>query len=66
MVQEIYEIRGIRYAKIKVNDNSYDRLKAGSDFGDVLRVQEIKDDQTVVVLCGDENYELKVGELRKI
>jgi hypothetical protein len=66
MVQEIYEIRGIRYAKIKVNDNSYDRLKAGSDFADVLRVQEIKDGQTVVVLCGDENYELKVGELRKI
>jgi hypothetical protein len=66
MVQEIYEMRGIRYAIIKVNDSSYDKLKAGSDFADVLRVKEIKDNQTVVVLCGDEIYELKLGELRKI
>ncbi len=66
MVQEIYEIRGIRYAKVKVNDQTYDKLKAGSDFGDVFRVQEIKDDQTVTVLCGDEVYELKVNQLRKI
>ncbi len=66
LVQEIYEIRGIRYANLKVNDQVYDKLKAGSDFGEVFRVQEIKDARTVVVLCGDENYELKLNQLRKI
>lgn len=66
MVKEIYEIRGIRYATIKVNDLAYDKLKAGSVFGDVFKVQEINDNQTVTVICGDESYELKVGQLRKI
>jgi len=66
MVEEIYEIRGIRYARIKVNDNTFDKLKAGSEFADVFKVTEIKDDQTVLVLCGDETYELKVDQLRKI
>jgi hypothetical protein len=66
LVKEIYEIRGIRYADIKVNDSSYDKLKAGSEFAEVFRVQEIEDDRTVVVLCGDETYELKVNQLRKI
>jgi hypothetical protein len=66
LVQEIYEMRGIRYAKIKVNDQTYDKLKAGSDFAEVFRLQEIVDNQTVVVLCGDEIYELKVNQLRKI
>lgn len=66
LVKGVYEIRGIRYADIKVNDGSYDKLKAGSDFAEVFRVQEIKDEQTVTVLCGDEIYELKVNQLRKI
>lgn len=66
MVQEIYEIRGIRYATIKVNEEIFDKLKAGSDFAEVFKVQEIKDSQTVVVLCGDESYELKVNQLRKL
>lgn len=66
MVEEVYEIRGIRYTDVKVNDSSYDKLKAGSEFAEVFRVQEIKDDQTVIVLCGDETYELKVNQLRKI
>ena len=66
LVEEIYEIRGIRYADIRVNDGSYDKLKAGSEFAEVFRIQEIKDDETVIVLCGDETYELKVNQLRKI
>lgn len=66
LVKDIYEIRGIRYADVKVNDSSYDKLKAGSEFAEVFRVQEIKGDETVVVLCGDETYELKVNQLRKI
>ena len=66
LVEEVYEIRGIRYADVKVNDNTYDKLKAGSEFAEVFRVQEIADDQTVIVLCGDETYELKVNQLRKI
>jgi hypothetical protein len=66
LVEEVYEIRGIRYADIKVNDNTYDKLKAGSEFSEVFRLQEIRDDQIVIVLCGDETYELKVNQLRKI
>jgi len=66
LVQEIYEIRGIRYANIKVNDLVYDKLKAGSDFAEVFRVQEIRNDHAVTVLCGDETYELEVNQLRKI
>ncbi len=66
MVTQIYEIRGIRYADIKVNDTRYEKLKAGSAFAEVFKVQEIKDEQTVVLTCGDETYELKVNQLRKI
>jgi hypothetical protein len=66
MVKEIYEIRGIRYATIDVNDNNFDKLKVGSEFAEVFRVEEIKDNQTILVLCGDETYELKVNQLRKI
>jgi hypothetical protein len=66
LVQGVYEIRGIRYADIKVNDQVYDKLKAGSDFAEVFRLQEIVDNETVVLLCGDETYELKVNQLRKI
>lgn len=66
MVTGIYEMRGIRYADIKVNDNKYQKLKAGSQFADVFKVQEIKDEQTVILVCGDESYELKVNQLRKI
>jgi hypothetical protein len=66
MVEEIYEIRGILYIDIKVNDVTYDKLKAGSEFADVFVVQEIVDDQKVILLCGDETYELKVNQLRKI
>jgi hypothetical protein len=66
MVTDIYEMRGIRYADIKVNDNKYQKLKAGSEFAEVFKVQEIKDEQTLVLVCGDESYELKVNQLRKI
>lgn len=66
MVTSVYEIRGIRYADIKVNDTKYEKLKAGSEFASVFKVQEIRGDQTVVVVCGDESYELKVNQLRKI
>jgi hypothetical protein len=66
LVQSIYEMRGIRYVDIKVNDLTYDKLKAGSDFAEVFRLQEIVDGETVIVLCGDETYELKVNQLRKI
>lgn len=66
MVTDIYEIRGIRYADIKVNDTRYEKLKAGSAFAEVFKVQEIKDEQTVILTCGDESYELKVNQLRKI
>jgi len=66
MVTSVYEIRGIRYADIKVNDTKYEKLKAGSEFASVFKVQEVKDSQTVVVVCGDETYELKVNQLRKI
>lgn len=66
IVEEIYEIRGIRYASIKVNDNTYDKLKAGSEFSEVFKIQEIRDGDTVIILCGDETYELEVDQLRKI
>lgn len=66
LVESISEIRGIKYATIKVNDTTYDMLKAGSEFGEVFKLQEIRDAQTVVVVCGDEEYELKVDQLRKI
>lgn len=66
MVSDIYEIRGIRYADIKVNDTRYEKLKAGSTFAEVFKVQEIKDEQTVILTCGDEAYELKLNQLRKI
>lgn len=66
IVQSVYEIRGIKYATVKVNDATYDKLKAGSEFAEVFKVQEIKDNRTVVVLCGDETYELKVDQIRKI
>jgi hypothetical protein len=66
IVQEIYEVRGIQYGKVKVNDTVYDKLKAGSDFADVFKVKEIKDNSTMVIVCGDEEFELQVGQLRKI
>ena len=66
MVTSIYEIRGIRYADIKVNDTRYEKLKAGSTFAEVFKVQEIRDEQTVILTCGDETYELKVNQLRKL
>ncbi|RJP30345.1 MAG: hypothetical protein C4536_09915 [Actinobacteria bacterium] len=66
LVEEIYEMRGIMYADIKVNDTTYDKLKAGSEFAEVFRLQEIKDGKTALVLCGDESYELQVNQLRKI
>ena len=66
IVEEIYEIRGIRYARIKVNDNTYDKLKAGSEFAEVLKVIEIIGNDRVSVLCGDETYELEVNQLRKL
>lgn len=66
MVEEIYELRGIRYADIKVDDVTYDKLKAGSEFAEVFRLQEITGERTLTVLCGDETYELEVKQLRKI
>ncbi len=66
LVESVYEMRGIKYATVKVNDVIYDKLKAGSEFAEVFRLQEIKGQDAVVVLCGDEEYELKVDQLRKI
>lgn len=66
MVEDIYEIRGIRYATIKVNNQVYDKLKAGSEFAEIFKVVEIKDEETVSVLCGDETYDLKLQQLRKL
>lgn len=66
MVADIYEIRGIRYADVKVNDSKYQKLKAGSEFAEVFKVREIKDEKTLVLVCGDETYELQVNQLRKI
>ncbi|NPV59555.1 MAG: hypothetical protein HPY75_07820 [Actinobacteria bacterium] len=66
LLKDVYEMRGIKYADIKVNDDTYTKLKAGSVFAEVFKVQEIKSDDSVVVVCGDETYELKENELRKI
>ncbi len=66
MLKDVYEVRGIRYADIKVNDNTYAKLKAGSEFAEIYKVKEVKSGDSVVVLCGDEAYELKKNELRKI
>ncbi len=66
LVEDIYEMRGIRYVDVKVNDVEYNMMKAGSEFAEVFRIQEIKDDDGVIVLCGDEAYEIEVGQLRKI
>lgn len=66
LLKDVYEMRGIKYADIKVNDDTYTKLKAGSEFAEVFKVQEIKGDGSVVVVCGDETYQLKENELRKI
>lgn len=66
LLKDVYEMRGIKYADIKVNDDTYTKLKAGSEFAEVFKVQEITGDGSVVVVCGDENYQLKENELRKI
>ncbi len=66
LVEDIYESRGIKYARIKVGDNSYDRLKAGSEFATRYKLVEFKGNDTVAVMCGDERYELKKGQLRRI
>lgn len=66
LVEQITESRGIMYAKIKVNSQEYDNIRAGTSFADNYKIAEFKDYQTVVILCGDERYELQVGQLRRI
>jgi hypothetical protein len=66
LVEDIYEARGIKYARIKAGDSSYDRLKAGSQFAERYKLVELKGSDTAVVMCGDERYELKKGQLRRI
>ncbi|MDY6796791.1 MAG: hypothetical protein SWK76_16135 [Actinomycetota bacterium] len=66
MVEEVYEVRGIRYAKITVNEETYDKLKAGSEFAEVFKLEEIRDNDIVIMTCGDESYELQVNQLRKL
>jgi hypothetical protein len=66
LVEDIYENRGIKYAKIKVGDISYDRIKAGVSFADNYKITEFKSADTLVLMCGDETYELKKGQLRRI
>jgi len=66
LVEDLYENRGIRYAKIKVGDKSFDRLKAGSTFASNYKLVDFKGSDTVVLMCGDESYELRKGQLRRI
>ncbi|MEJ5185514.1 MAG: hypothetical protein WHT46_00330 [Candidatus Geothermincolales bacterium] len=65
LVKDIYEVRGIKYATIKVNDQTYDRLKPGSEFANVFKVMEIKE-SSVVLQCGDEVLEIPENQVRKI
>lgn len=66
LVEDVYENRGIVYAKVKVGDVSYDRIKAGVTFAGNYMIAEFKPADTVVLKCGDESYELKKGQLRRI
>lgn len=66
LVEQITESRGIMYARIKVGSQVYDNIRAGTAFAEVYKIAEFKDYQTVVILCGDERYELQVGQLRRI
>ena len=66
LVEQITETRGIMYARIKVGSQEYDNVRAGTTFADIYKIAEFKDYQTVVILCGDERYELQVGQLRRI
>ncbi len=66
LVEQITESRGIMYARIKVGNQEYDNVRAGTAFADIYKIAEFKDYQTVVILCGDERYELQVGQLRRI
>jgi hypothetical protein len=66
LVEDIYENRGIMYAKVKVGDISYDRIKAGVTFADNYKIVEFKSADTLMLMCGDESYELKKGQLRRI
>jgi hypothetical protein len=65
LVKDIYEVRGIKYATIKVNDQTYDKLKPGSEFANVFKVMEIKDG-SVVLQCGDEVVEIPENQIRKV
>lgn len=66
LVEDIYENRGIMYAKVKVGDVSYDRIKAGVTFADNYRITEFKSTEALMLMCGDESYELKKGQLRRV
>ncbi len=66
LVEQITESRGIMYARIKVDSQVYDNVRAGTTFAENYKIAEFKDYQTVVILCGDERYELQVGQLRRI
>ncbi len=66
LVEQITESRGIMYARIKVGSQVYDNVRSGTAFAEIYKIAEFKDYQTVVILCGDERYELQVGQLRRI
>ncbi|MHB8781389.1 MAG: hypothetical protein ACYC55_08395 [Candidatus Geothermincolia bacterium] len=66
LVEEIRESRGIMYARIKVGGQTYSDVRAGVVFADTYQVSEFKDRETLILLCGDERYEMKVGQLRRI
>lgn len=66
LVQDIFESRGIKYAKIKVGDTSYENIKAGVSFGNNYKIVEFKSSTVLVLMCGDETYELQKGQLRRI
>ncbi len=66
LVEDIYENRGIKYSRIKIGDVTYDRVKAGITFANNYKVVEFKGFDALVLMCGDEKYELKKGQLRRI
>lgn len=66
MLEQVYQVGGVSYAKIKVANQSYDRLRPGMTFAENYQLSSIIDRETVEVMCGDEKYEIEVGVMRKI
>ena len=66
LIEAITESRGIMYARIKIGSEIFDRVKAGSVISGNYKIEEFKDRESLILLCGDEKYEMKVGQLRLI